>query len=170
MYQAVNNPSEPDTPSDTRETGQLCQFGGNGGNSGGNGGDPDDSGVYQTIATVRNNTYKRSEFILVKSINITIPTFSGTNLSTSPHMLFYKAMRRLIYSQGEDGEMLLEVLDEIEKHSKEAFTNAQFKELVRQRPKAAEYNRAILTALLNNREARLVVSIGLAGPRRIAIN
>ena len=33
-------------------------------------------------------------------------TFIGTNLIANPHLQFYKAMRRLIYSQGEDEESL----------------------------------------------------------------
>ena len=43
----------------------------------------------------------------------------------------------------------MDILDELEKRSKEAFTNVHLKELIRQRPKAAELNRATLIALFN---------------------
>lgn len=146
---AVERPSDVDTPAEARETGQLCQFGGNGGDNGGYGGNPHDDGDYQTTITVRDSHDNRSEFVLVTSTNIIITTFSGTSLIANPHMRFYKSLRRLIHSQGEGGEELLEVLGEVEKRCNDAFTIAQLKELVRQRPKAAEYNRAILTALMN---------------------
>ena len=58
-------------------------------------------------------------------------------------------MRRLIYAQGEDGELLLKFLNEVEKNGSEMFTNGKFEEETRQCPKVAQFNRAILAALLN---------------------
>ena len=45
--------------------------------------------------------------------------------------------------------MLLEILTQIEKCGGETFTDAQYKELVRQCPKTPESNRAIMSVLLN---------------------
>ena len=46
----------------------------------------------------------------------------------------------------------MDILTELEKCGGETFSNAQLKELVRQCPKAAEFNRAILSLLLNYTE------------------
>ena len=51
---------------------------------------------------------KRFEFTLVKSSNITIIIFSGSNLNNQPYLPFYKSIKRLIYNQGDDGELLLD--------------------------------------------------------------
>lgn len=88
VYRAVNSPSEADTPDVARETGQLCQMGGNGGNGGGFGGDPNDDGDNMTIVIIRNSNCRKSVFVLVKFTNIIITTFSGTNLTINPYMLF----------------------------------------------------------------------------------
>ena len=127
---------------------QVAMTGGNGGrdDDGGDDGDGNGVGVHG-----RSNGYigKRSEFVIVKASNLTVPIFSGTNLANNPFLPFYKAMRRLIYAQGEDGEQLLLLLDVVEKLGKEAFTNEQFQELASRCPKTKEYNRALTSALLN---------------------
>lgn len=139
--------SEADSPA--REAGQICQARASG--SGGDGpdhGPHDDDDYQQTINRVMNYNYRSSQFIFVKSTNTVVPTFGGTHLNTNPYMLFYKSLRTLTYSQGEDGELLLEILDEIEKCSKDAVTSTQLKELTKIYLKVAEFNRAMLTALL----------------------
>ena len=50
---------------------------------------------------------KRFEFTFVKSSDTTINSFSGNNLNTNPDLPFYKSIKRLIYNQGDDGELLL---------------------------------------------------------------
>lgn len=103
---------------------QIAMPGGNGDRNNG-GGDDHDDGDGSGVGTIgRNYGYvgKTHEFILVKASNLTMPVFSGTNLTTNPYLPFYKALRRLIYTQGEDGEALLRELDEVEKLGKEAFT------------------------------------------------
>ena len=92
---------------------------------------------------------KRNEFTLVKSSNIAIPTFSGSNLNSNPYLPWHKATRRLIYIQGEDGELLLVILTEVETWGGTTFNEEQLKEMARQYPKVAEYNRAIMSVLLN---------------------
>ena len=92
---------------------------------------------------------RRGEFMLVKASNITVATFTGTNLTVNPYLQFYKAMRRLIYSQGEDGEFLLKIITEIGKKGSNVFIDEQLEEEIKQRPKVSQFNRAILTALLN---------------------
>ena len=95
--------------------GGMYQLGnGDGGRDGGgdDGLDRDDSAI-GTIG--RNYNYNRkSDFIFVKSSNINIAKFNGANLNTYPYLPFYKSVRRLIYNQGEDGELLLDILTEVE--------------------------------------------------------
>ena len=54
-----------------------------------------------------------------------------------------------MYNQGEGGELLLVILTEVEKWGGITFNDEQSEELARQCPKAAEYNRAIMSALFN---------------------
>lgn len=58
-------------------------------------------------------------------------------------------MRRLIYSQGEDGELLLDLLATIEKMGAITFINILLKDMVQHIRKVGQYNRAVLAALLN---------------------
>ena len=124
-----------------------------GGDQGGDGDDdPSDGNCSNGNGTTGrnfNNGSRKTDFILVKSSNITITTFSGSNLSSNPYLPFYKAIKRLIYNQGEGGELLLELLTEVEKSGADQFTNANYKELIRQCPKATEFNRALMSVLLN---------------------
>ena len=90
---------------------------GDGGRDGDGGDEPGDSGNYNNNGTIgRNckNGNRKTNFVLVKSSNIIITTFSGSNLSSNPYLQFYKAVERLIYNQGEDGELALEILSQIE--------------------------------------------------------
>ena len=57
---------------------------------------------------------KRLEFTLVKSSNIPINTFSGSNVNTYPDLPFYKFIEGLVYNQGGDGELLLDVHTQVE--------------------------------------------------------
>ena len=102
----------------------------------GDGGDEfGDNGNYNysgTIGRSCNNGNRKADFVLVKSSNSTITTFSGSNLSSNLYLPFYKAVKRLIYDQGEDGELPLEILTQIAICGGETFTDAQYKELIRQ--------------------------------------
>lgn len=72
-------------------------------NGGGGGNDPEGDGHGDTNSMGGDNYgrhTKRHEFMLVKASNITVTTFTGTNLTNNPYLQFYKSMRRLIYSQG----------------------------------------------------------------------
>lgn len=73
-------------------------------------------------------------------------------------------MRRLIYSQGEDGEQLLGVFDEREKIGLKTISNEQSRGLAAPCPKVAQFNRAMLSALLNYTSgvARGMVEYGVA--------
>ena len=95
------------------------------------------------------NEDRGKEFILVKSNNILIQTFSGKNLNTNPYLPFNESLKRLIYNQGIDGERLLEILEEVEGYGATKFDNTKLQELIKACPKAAEYNRALLSLLLN---------------------
>ena len=100
----------------------------------------------------RNNRYgggRKHEFALVSPRNVTITTFTGRNLHTNPYMPFNNALRRLMLAQGQDGEMLLQVLDKIEKLGNNKYTNEQLTELGKVYPKATEFEIAIKTALIN---------------------
>ena len=112
--------------------------GGNEDGGDGNDGDPDGDGYPGGNGNnVGDNNYgrntRRGEFMLVKASNITVATFTGTNLTANPYLQFYKSMRRLIYSQGEDGEILLKLLTAIEKKGAATFTNEQLEEEVKHR-------------------------------------
>ena len=124
------------------------------GSSGNGGGDdaPGDSGNGSGKGTIGKGFgygNKRVEFTLVKSSNITISIFSGSNLNAQPYLIFYKSIKRLIYNQGSDGEQLLEILEGVEKFGAIKFDNAKLQILLQQYPKAAEYNRGITSLLLN---------------------
>ena len=114
-----------------------------------------DTGIVVTVVVKDKNgkgfgyCNKRTEFTLVKPSNITINTFSGSNLNTNPYLPFYKSIKRLIYNQGDDGELLLEILTQVEGWGAETFASAQLAELVRQYPRAAEFNRAVMSVLFN---------------------
>ena len=107
---------------------------------------------------------KPTEFTVVKSSNVTISTFNGTNLNAQPYLPFYKAIKRLIYNQGDDGELLLDILTQVEKCGSKTFDHAQLAGLVGQCPKAAEFNRAIMSVLLNYTvgNAKAMVEYGIA--------
>lgn len=129
---------------------RVANGNGSGGDGGGNDlggeGDADDN-------RVGGNNYgrngRRYEFMFVKASNITVAAFVAINLNTNPHLQFYKSMRRLIYSQGEDGECVLNMPTEIEKTGSITFTNEQLTEEIRQCLEVAQFNRAILAALLS---------------------
>lgn len=140
------------------------------GNKDGGGGDDSDldGDGFAYDNNVGGNDYghiaRRNKFMLVKASDVTVASSIGTNIIANPHLQFYEAMRRLMYSQGEDGELSLTLLTEIEKNGSIVFTNEkQLKEEIRQCPEVAQSNRAILTALLNYRAgiARGMVEYGV---------
>ena len=138
---------------------------GNRGNGGGNDDLGDGSNGSGEGSMGRGYGYgtKRMEFTLVKSSNIAINTFSGSNLSTQPYLLFHKAIKRLIYNQGDDGELFLDILIQVEKYGAQQFGNAQLAELTRQCPKAGEFNRARMFVSLNytSGNAKAMVEYGI---------
>ena len=125
----------------------------NGGQGNGGGDDePGDSGTGGGKGQMRKGfgyCNKRMEFTFVKSSNITINTFSGSNFNAYPYLPFCKSTKRLIYNQGDDGEILLDILTQVETWGAESLDNAKLAELARQHPKASEFNRAIMSVLLN---------------------
>ena len=82
------------------------------GGNGGDDGDGDGGGVSADIGNINDRDgkgggSKRFEFTLINQRNITINVFIGRNFHTNPYMPFNNAVRRLILSQGHDGELLL---------------------------------------------------------------
>ena len=145
--------SSSDSSSDNDSPNGLYRVA-SGSNNGGGGddGDPDGGGDADTASASGNNhsrNGRRSEFMPVKASNIAVTTFTGTNLHINPYLQFYNNMRRLIYSQGEDGELALNLLIEVERQGPKVFTDEQLRDETRQRPKVAQFNRAIMAALLN---------------------
>ena len=124
---------------------------GNKGNGGGDDDLGDGSNGSGKGAMARGHGYgnKRIGFTLVKSSNIAISTFSGSNLSTQPYLLFHKTIKRLIYIQGDDGELLFDIPTQVENCGAQPFGSAQLTELARQCTKAGKFNRAPMSVLLN---------------------
>ena len=92
---------------------------------------------------------KRREFPLVKAYNINIAVFTSFNLNNNPYIPFNEVIRKLILTQGGDGEELLGILDYVETYGDDKFTNAHLKALPDVYPRAYEYARAVNAALLN---------------------
>ena len=106
----------------------FCHLANRGMGSGGGGGDDHDDGGNDGVAAMdRNYGYnnRKQELMLVKSSNIAVTTFIGTNLTTNPYLLFYKTMGRLICNHGEDRELLLDLHRNRKKCGAEPFTNQQ---------------------------------------------
>ena len=101
--------------------GDLNQVGARVGHNDGNGGSPDDLNGGDNNPT--GNRYrgrddgdntKRREFLLAKLSNINIVVFIGYNLYKNLYVPFNKALRKLIMSQGCDGDELVKILDHVE--------------------------------------------------------
>ena len=127
---------------------------GNGGrgNGGGDKDDPGDGGVGSGKGAMGKGFglgNRRMEFPLVKSSNIIITNFSGSNRNAQPFLPLYKSIKRLIYNPGDDGELPFDILSQVEKCGSETFSNARVNGFTRQCPKAAEFNRAIMSVLVN---------------------
>ena len=126
---------------------------------GGSGGGGDDGGSEPSGPVTNNNNCgdstngrsanKRTEFALVNPRNINIVTFNGNNVHNTPYMAFNNSIRRLILAQGSDGALLFKVLDKIEALGDTKFTNERFQRLISKYPKVAEFDTAIIAALLN---------------------
>lgn len=85
----------------------------------------------------------------MKSSNIIIQTLSGKDFSSNPYLPSIKSLKRLVYSQGVDGDQLLEIFEDVEGYGATTFDKNKLQEFTKARPKAAEYNRALLSLLLN---------------------
>ena len=92
---------------------------------------------------------ERREFIVVKASNSVVPTVAGNNFAANPYLQFYKSMRGLIYNQGEDRGNIVGLFTELEEAGASTIIKTQHKEMVQTYPRAAQCNRAILSALLN---------------------
>ena len=138
--------ASPSTDATVESPGRwIAQLGGNGG--GGSDGDPNEGdGIYQGRG---GRDDRGKEFSLVNPRNINIPMFTGKSLNINPYLPFNNAIRRLILAQGADGDVLLTILDKVEKMGGATFTNEVLAELTTKYPKAGEWNRAIQAALLN---------------------
>ena len=95
-----------------------------------------------------NEDRHRKEFLLVKSSNVNIETFTGFNLNRSPYIPFNKSLRKLILTQGQDGEELLTILDHIDTYGDNRFATIKLKALADVYPNAYEYALAVNAALL----------------------
>lgn len=122
--------------------------GGHGDGHGDNFGDElgnDTSGNYnKTLGGTRKN-----EFTLANPRNITIVFLFGRNLNTNPYLPFNKAIRRLILSQGSDGDVLLRILDKMEVLGATNYDNIQLQTVITKYPKAAGFDSATKSASLN---------------------
>ena len=107
------------------------------------------NGGVQNEQSGKPGTSKRSEFVLVNQRNITITFFSGRHFNTNPYLFFNKAMRRLTFAHGADGEKLLRVLDKFEVLGRHKYTNEQLQTAIAKNFKVAEFDAAIKAALLN---------------------
>ena len=136
-----NTTESEESPRERSNGGGFHQLGNGGGSNHGDGGDgPGGSGTTTESRGGGRSDDRGREFTLVKSSNISIQTFSGKNLNSNPYIPFNKSRKRLIYNQGADGEILLEILDEVEGYGAIKFDNAKLPELIQARPKAVEYN------------------------------
>ena len=105
-------------------------LGGNGGRDNGHGGPPDDE--EPTINNyARANDYERpdSEFQLVNARNISITLFSGRNVQSNPYLPFNNAPRRLVLVQGQHGEELLKIFDDVEQFGDDKVNEQDLKQL-----------------------------------------
>ena len=116
----------------------------------GNPGTPDYDNYNNNDRTGNGGEDRRSrEFQLVNPRNINIAQFIGKQFNTNPYMPFNNGIRNFIMTQGQDGEELLEILNHVETYGGEKFTNKYLHNLSKQKPKAYEYSRAIMAALMN---------------------
>ena len=88
-------------------------------------------------------------FILVNLRNIIVTPFSGRSLNATPYLPFNNAIRRLIFVQGSDGEVLLKVLDKIEALGPTKLTNEELNAMITRYPKMTEFDTAVKSVLLN---------------------
>ena len=92
---------------------------GGGGPPGGDPDEPDDNDDDGGHADRHNKDSQHKEFTLVSLNKVIILIFTGTNLHTKLYMPFNKAVRKLIKAQGPRGTVLLQILDDVEKHGSE---------------------------------------------------
>ena len=92
---------------------------------------------------------KSKEFRLVNPRNITIITFIVKNVSSNPYLVFKNKLRRVIFAMGEDGEELIDVLDQVEKIGKSKVSSAVMHKLLKEWLRVGKYDRSIKAALFN---------------------
>ena len=141
----------PSTDATADSPGQwIAQLGAGGVDGNGGGDDDGEPGDGDERAYGRGGREDRGkEFALVNPRNINVPIFTGKSLNVNPYLPFNNAIRRLILAQGAEGDTLLTILDKVEKMGANTFTNELLIELKIKYPKADEWNRVIMAALLN---------------------
>ena len=92
---------------------------------------------------------KRREFLPVKASNTTITVFTGFNLNNNFYIPFNKAISKSIFTQGGDGEALLNILDHVETYGDDKFMSIHLRALTDGCPRVYEYVRVVNVALLN---------------------
>ena len=123
---------------------------GNGNNNDGDGDEPDNEDNGAAANRMGGRSVDRGrEFTFVTFSNIVIQTFSGKNFNINPYMPFNKSLKRLIYNHGVDGERLLDLLNSVEEYGAIRLDNGKLKDMVKMYPNVAEYNRAMMSLLLN---------------------
>ena len=145
------SPSDPGSggSGNGNDSGELNNFNlGNGGPNEPGGDEPPNYGGTQRIRNTDDDRLDR-EFRLVNPRNVTINIFNGKNLPSNPYMALNNSIRRLILARGNDGTILIRVLDCVEKLGTKKFTITHLNNLQRQCSNAKEFDRAIKSALLN---------------------
>ena len=102
---------------------------------------------------------------MVNPRNVVINVFTGKNLSSNPYMALNNSTRRLILSQGEDGDQLLAILNYVETYGANKFTDEHLANLKLQSSQAGEFDRVIRSTLLNwtSGIAHDVIKYGVCG-------
>lgn len=75
--------------------------------------------------------------------------FVGKYIHSNQYLMFNNQIREFISTMGQDGEELLDILDEVEKLCGTKFDKAHLSNVATAFPKVGEYDRAIKAAPLN---------------------
>ena len=144
------SPNSDESPNSDGGLFQLSGVAANGEGQDDGGGDGGGAPGGNNMINSGNTTYTNSkELMLVNPRNVIVQTFSGTNLHNRPYMPFNKAMRKLIRAQGGDGELLLNIFDQVEEWGSTPFNNDKFSALVSHYHIVTQFNNAIQAALEN---------------------
>ena len=148
-------------------------LGGDGQRNGVGGGPPGDDELQAVITTDgRGNSNSNKEFQLVNAPRIAITPFSGRTLHTIPYLQVNNGIGRLVLVQGQDGEELLDILDEVEQCGDQKLSREDLREVAKRCLKICKYDRAINVALLNyiTEKGALDIPVGSLGGLLIGIS